>query len=349
MSSFLKRVFVKNFEAKVIAFLMAAVVWTYLNLSTTDTFSTTATIEIRDRHKFSGIFSMTTLRGEPVENRIRITVSGPKKDIRIIRQRDIICRITPDINPERRAIQEVVYQLRQSDFNLHEFEIIEIATDPEDEIRVKYTPFVERRVKLVYPPEPLAANLKRGLVLGEIDAPAYGTALVPLGEEETLNLLIKQFGGIPVKQALLAASDEGPASVSLEIDYDLVGKEPPLKFKGQHTITCIVTREPVEIVIKDVPVRIMRGAAAGVKNITLSTAACDVTVNVRDEEKGRLTRDDIICFCEITVPREAAADQPLTIMLPLRAMFMPGSRAQKASIVKISPETVEARIEPANE
>lgn len=342
MGKFIRNIFTKNLETKIFALLLSIIVWTYLSFTTTETYETSARIQIKNREAFNGIFNLSTLRNDVIQNKIRIIITGPRKDIKIIRQKELICNIQPQVDHEKNEIQQIIYTIKEKDFNLYEFNNIQINVIPEQEIRIEYIPFVEKNVQILYPDPLVAQNIGEAYDIEIVEKPQKSQLYVPMGEEEKLLNKLRLFGGVPVKSVIVQG--EGAVSIPLSLDLIKFGSNPHIEFKENPVLKLSVHRKPVEIIIHNIPIKLIISNKLSIKEVSLSETKSSVTILVKEEEKDLFDADDILCYCEIDVSTDFLKGSELKITLPVKAVVNTTKTASHPKIKSVIPKEIDVEI-----
>ncbi|MBI4242855.1 MAG: hypothetical protein HY606_02090 [Planctomycetes bacterium] len=342
MKKFLKSIFVKNLETKGLAFFLAFFVWLYLSFTTSETVEINAAISIKDRDKANGLFSLSTLRGDPIKDSIKVAVTGPRKEIRIIKQREISCVIDPKIDTSKKEIQEIVYQVKELDFNLQEFDSIVTNVLPEQEIRIKFIPFVEKVVPLQYPnPVYFEGTLKEGYVIEVIEISSTAAVVVPIGDEEKLRRKIDLLGGVPVKP--LTLSSEGIVTFALELDYARFGSDPFILFKKKPVVRLTIEKKLVLHTLAGIPIRFLTDSVEVVNSAERSVEECSVVMELSEDDVPGLTKNDIYCYVVLDADEHYVGRQK--IELPIKAIISSDKKFKKYRINKVIPDTVQITVD----
>jgi hypothetical protein len=316
-------------------------VWLYLSFTTSETIELNASVSIRDSDKLNGLFYLSTLRGDRINEGIKISVTGQRKEIRIIKQKEIICTIGPKISGTKKEIQELTYQIKDSDFNLQEFDSLAINIIPEQEIRIKFVPFVEKTVPIHYPnPVYREDTLKEGHVIDPLEMASSAVVLVPIGDEEKFRSEIERIGGVPVKPLML--SSEGIVTLALEMDNSVFARDLHIQFKKKPVVRLIVEKKLTSHMFANVPIRYLSDSVEGIKSIERSVEECSVVVEISEDDVTKLSNQDIYCYVVLNTDDHLGKQK---VILPINAMIASDKKFKKYRISKIIPESVEVVLE----
>ena len=150
MKAWIDKWIVTNWGTKAMAVGLALLLWVYLHEESTDSGAFTATFvpDVQNQSEFARLVFSNT-RGDDLDGKLSIQVTGPKGDLRVLSKKGIRCEPRVNEGYFSRNIGSFYLDLQESDLNLPE--AVSVDFGKFSRVRVDYVRFNEAEFDLLEP------------------------------------------------------------------------------------------------------------------------------------------------------------------------------------------------------
>lgn len=164
----LKGLFIDNLGTKLMAFVLAMLLWIYLYNESTDSDEVVAVFEPKVEATELASWTAYDSEGRPLDKKIRLKLTGPKGELRGMSRKGIRCepRFEKDLFTDERE-GTFARDLSVDDLNLPEN--FRVAFQPSARITIRYVKYVTAKVRVALPPVRTDGQLRRDFTVASVE------------------------------------------------------------------------------------------------------------------------------------------------------------------------------------